>query len=194
MAWELCRLEVVPVDGLTLVDFLHTRGVNVRHLGSIVRLNKECATKEAANAAAMEEEAAAAYAQKSSQQPGLYPQRPPAKIIPGTMSHVTAVCQMEMISRAMKHLLRAVIAAVLHSGGSGLDVAGAVAATLNAALGGAESVHHDRIWAWTRTFVARCFKHYLPEDIMDSVDQQALMRACCQKVPCRGSCNRQGLC
>eukprot|EP00951_Prasinocladus_malaysianus_P043214 scaffold536139_cov36-Prasinocladus_malaysianus.AAC.1 len=47
--WELHRLEVAPVDGTTLCEFLHSRGINMRYLGRIVQLSREAVSKEAAD-------------------------------------------------------------------------------------------------------------------------------------------------
>ena len=204
VVWELRRLEVAPVDSLTLVDFMHSRGINMRHMGRVVQLSREAAAKDAA--LAMEQQAAAdmqlrqqsattasagamvrgphGWAQQQQQQVGGAAQaRPLAGRTPGSMAHITMVCQLDMVSRALKHLLRAVISTVRqNSESSGLDVAAAVAATLNAALGSSGAAHHGHLWMWLRSFVAKRYHHHMSEAECAALNRQNLFRSVCQKV------------
>ncbi|KAF2545067.1 hypothetical protein F2Q70_00019131 [Brassica cretica] len=82
-------LELSPVDGRTLTDFMHTRGLRMRSLGYVVKLSDK-------------------------------------------LSHVQSLCVHEMIVRALKHILQAVISAVATDTDK---IAAKVAAALNMMLG-----------------------------------------------------------
>ncbi|GFY81519.1 tetratricopeptide repeat (TPR)-like superfamily protein [Actinidia rufa] len=76
-------LELSPVDGRTLTDFMHTRGLRMRSLGQVVKLSEK-------------------------------------------LSHVQSLCIHEMIVRAFKHVLQAVIAAVINTEETALAIAAAL--------------------------------------------------------------------
>jgi len=196
VVWELRRLEIAPVDGLTLVDFMHSRGINMRHMGKVVQLSREAAAKDAV--LALEHQTSADMAQqRQQQQPGAIvaaggghqsQQQPPGqqravRRTPGSMSHIAMVCQVDMVSRALKHLLRAVVSSVRQTSGStGLDVAAAVAAALNAALGSSGAAHHGQLWTWLRSFVAKRFHHHMSDAECAALNRQNLLQSVCQKV------------
>lgn len=183
VVWELRRLEVAPVDGLTLVDFMHSRGVNMRHLGRIVHLSREAAAREAASA--IEQQAAATIAQRQqSLQPQQQQQAKPFNWTPGSMAHITMVCQMDMVSRSVKHLLRAVVSTVCNSpsASKSVEVANAVAATLNAVLGSSDAPLSAKVWEWIRTYIAKRYQHHISESECQVLQRQMLLRSICQKV------------
>ncbi|KAA3462285.1 clustered mitochondria protein-like protein [Gossypium australe] len=81
-------LELSPVDGRTLTDFMHTRGLQMRSLGHVVKLSEK-------------------------------------------LSHVQSLCIHEMIVRAFKHVVQAVIATVVNTD----KMAESIASALNLLLG-----------------------------------------------------------
>ncbi|KAF8094347.1 hypothetical protein N665_0365s0033 [Sinapis alba] len=107
-------LELSPVDGRTLTDFMHTRGLQMQSLGRVVELAEK-------------------------------------------LPHVQSLCIHEMIIRAYKHILQAVIAAVENTA----DVAISIATCLNVLLGtpsDTESEYDEKIkWTWVETFISKRF-------------------------------------
>lgn len=135
-------LELSPVDGRTLTDFMHTRGLRMRSLGQIVKLSEK-------------------------------------------LSHVQSLCIHEMIVRAFKHILRAVIAAASDSG----DLALLIAATLNLLLGIPQTGDlvntpevHPIIWKWLVVFLKNRYKWELTEASYHDVRKYAVLRGLCHKV------------
>ncbi|KAK4379225.1 hypothetical protein RND71_001087 [Anisodus tanguticus] len=110
-------LELSPVDGRTLTDFMHTRGLHMRSLGQVVKLSEK-------------------------------------------LSHVQSLCIHEMIVRAFKHILQAVIASVVDIE----DMAVIIATALNMMLGVPE--HDDSneygvdslIWRWLELFLKKRYE------------------------------------
>ncbi|CAH2077719.1 unnamed protein product [Thlaspi arvense] len=107
-------LELSPVDGRTLTDFMHTRGLQMHSLGRVVELAEK-------------------------------------------LPHVESLCIHEMIVRAYKHILQAVVAAVENTA----DVATSIASCLNVLLGtpcDTESENDEKIkWTWVETFISKRF-------------------------------------
>ncbi|KAJ0263155.1 Protein TSS [Hirschfeldia incana] len=105
-------LELSPVDGRTLTDFMHTRGLQMHSLGRVVELADK-------------------------------------------LPHVQSLCIHEMIVRAYKHILQAVVAAVENTA----DLAISIATCLNVLLGtpsDTESEHDEKIkWTWVETFMSK---------------------------------------
>ncbi|KAI0496751.1 hypothetical protein KFK09_023075 [Dendrobium nobile] len=135
-------LELSPVDGRTLTDFMHTRGLRMRSLGQIVKLSEK-------------------------------------------LSHVQSLCIHEMIVRAFKHILRAVIAAASETG----DLALLIAATLNLLLGIPETgdmVHapevHPTVWKWLEVFLKKRYGWELTAANYHDVRKYAILRGLCHKV------------
>lgn len=122
--WELRRLEVAPVDGTTLTEFLHSRGINMRHLGRLVTLTKEEAAAEAVamSEGRLVEAASAAAAQRGviahpNQLVAEASARQAPRRQPGSMAHIVTVCQVG--ARSCCHTKRInvqVIPPCLHSG------------------------------------------------------------------------------
>eukprot|EP00873_Tetraselmis_striata_P016083 jgi/Tetstr1/436347/TSEL_025183.t2 len=192
--WELRRLEVAPVDGTTLTEFLHSRGINMRHLGRLVTLTKEEAAAEAVamSEGRLVEAASAAAAQRGviahpNQLVAEASARQAPRRQPGSMAHIVTVCQVDMVARALKHLLRAIVVRATRSspkeGEQGAAAAAGVAAALNAALGSSQAAHSGELWAWLRVYVLQRYQHALPSRREAFLPNPAiLLRAVCQKV------------
>ncbi|XP_073110528.1 protein REDUCED CHLOROPLAST COVERAGE 1 isoform X2 [Elaeis guineensis] len=135
-------LELSPVDGRTLTDFMHTRGLRMRSLGQVVKLSEK-------------------------------------------LSHVQSLCIHEMIVRAFKHILRAVIAAVSDSG----ELATSIAAALNLLLGVPDSRVsncaanvHPLVWRWLVAFLKKRYEWELTVTNFHEVRKYAILRGLCHKV------------
>ncbi|CAL5383147.1 unnamed protein product [Camellia sinensis] len=135
-------LELSPVDGRTLTDFMHTRGLRMRSLGQVVKLSDK-------------------------------------------LSHVQSLCIHEMIVRAFKHILQAVIAAVVNTE----EIAVAIAATLNLMLGVPENGQlnqscniHSLVWRWLEVFLKKRYEWDLSSLNYKDVRKFAILRGLCHKV------------
>lgn len=136
-------LELSPVDGRTLTDFMHTRGLQMCSLGRVVGLADK-------------------------------------------LPHVQSLCVHEMIARAYKHILQAVIAAV----DDVADLAGAIASCLNVLLGtpssenaDAESANDDKLkWKWVETFLLKRFGWQWKHESCEDLRKFAILRGLCHKV------------
>lgn len=135
-------LELSPVDGRTLTDFMHTRGLQMRSLGHVVKLSEK-------------------------------------------LSHVQSLCIHEMIVRAFKHILQAVIAAVMDHE----KIAVSIAAALNLMLGVPESrdsiksLHvHPLVWRWLEVFLKKRYEWDLSSSNFKDVRKFAILRGLCHKV------------
>lgn len=135
-------LELSPVDGRTLTDFMHTRGLRMRSLGHVVKLSEK-------------------------------------------LSHVQSLCVHEMIVRAFKHILLAVIAAVTDTE----KMAVSIAAALNLMLGVPEDGAllkswnvHSLVWRWLELFLIKRYKWDLSSFNYKEVRKFAILRGLCHKV------------
>ncbi|KAJ7951300.1 Tetratricopeptide repeat (TPR)-like superfamily protein [Quillaja saponaria] len=135
-------LELSPVDGRTLTDFMHTRGLRMRSLGHVVKLSEK-------------------------------------------LSHVQSLCIHEMIVRAFKHILQAVIAAVIDTE----KLAISIAAALNLMLGVPENGEsnkscnvHTLLWRWIEVFLKKRYDWNLSSLNYKDVRKFALLRGLCHKV------------
>ncbi|KAJ4956545.1 hypothetical protein NE237_013328 [Protea cynaroides] len=135
-------LELSPVDGRTLTDFMHTRGLRMRSLGSVVKLSEN-------------------------------------------LSHVQSLCIHEMMVRAFKHILQAVIAAVINIE----DMAASIAATLNLMLGVPENGEsccsynvHALVWRWLEVFLMKRYKWDISNLNYKDVRKFSILRGVCNKV------------
>ncbi|RZC56526.1 hypothetical protein C5167_015375 [Papaver somniferum] len=136
-------LELSPVDGRTLTDFMHTRGLRMRSLGQVVKLSEK-------------------------------------------LSHVQSLCIHEMIVRAFKHILQAVISAVTNTE----DMAVSIAAALNLMLGITEQNAeanlsfnvHTLVRRWLQLFLLKRFGWELSSINFRDVRKFALLRGLCHKV------------
>ncbi|KAJ1377512.1 Tetratricopeptide-like helical domain superfamily [Sesbania bispinosa] len=135
-------LELSPVDGRTLTDFMHTRGLRMRSLGHVVKLSEK-------------------------------------------LSHVQSLCIHEMIVRAFKHILRAVISAVVDKE----KIASSIAGALNLLLGVPENRESDKscevhpfVWKWLELFLKKRFDWDLSRLNYKDVRKFAILRGLCHKT------------
>ncbi|XP_030525189.2 protein REDUCED CHLOROPLAST COVERAGE 3 isoform X2 [Rhodamnia argentea] len=134
-------LELSPVDGHTLTDFMHLRGLKMHSLGRVVELAEK-------------------------------------------LPHIQSLCIHEMVTRAFKHILKAVVASVENIE----DLSAAVASTLNFLLGSGgvednETLNEDCLLRlqWLRTFLARRFGWTL-KDEFQHIRKSSILRGLCHKV------------
>ncbi|KMT03494.1 hypothetical protein BVRB_8g191740 [Beta vulgaris subsp. vulgaris] len=140
---DFASLELSPVDGRTLTDFMHTRGLQMCSLGQVVELADK-------------------------------------------LPHVQSLCVHEMIVRAYKHVLQAVVAAVTDAG----ELAGAIAACLNVLLGSScsenadeETVNDDNLkQKWVQTFLLKRFGWQWKQECCQDLRKFAILRGLCHKV------------
>ncbi|KAK1374002.1 Clu domain-containing protein [Heracleum sosnowskyi] len=135
-------LELSPVDGRTLTDFMHTRGLRMRSLGQVVKLSEK-------------------------------------------LSHVQSLCIHEMIVRAFKHILQAVIATLVNTD----KMAVAIASALNLMLGVSESEESDDccgvnplVWRWLEVFLKKRYEWDLKIKNYKDVRKFVILRGLCHKV------------
>lgn len=100
------------------------------------------------------------------------------------LSHVQSLCIHEMIVRAFKHILRAVIAAVDTD-----KMAVSVAATLNLLLGVPESGEspmscnvHSLVWRWLELFLMKRYEWDISSFNYRDLRKFAILRGMCHKV------------
>ncbi|CAH8275091.1 unnamed protein product [Arabidopsis lyrata] len=132
-------LELSPVDGRTLTDFMHTRGLQMHSLGRVVELAEK-------------------------------------------LPHVQSLCVHEMVVRAYKHILQAVVAAVENTA----DVATSIATCLNVLLGtpsDTDSVYDEKIkWTWVETFISKRFGWDWKHEGCQELRTFAILRGLSHKV------------
>ncbi|MED6123393.1 hypothetical protein PIB30_048756 [Stylosanthes scabra] len=136
-------LELSPVDGRTLTDFMHTRGLQMSSLGRVVELADK-------------------------------------------LPHVQSLCIHEMIVRAYKHILQAVVAAVDDFS----DLAPSIAACLNILLGTPSSDMNDADitscydlkWKWVELFLLKRFGWQFKYESCRDLRKFAILRGLCHKV------------
>ncbi|KAK4747206.1 hypothetical protein SAY87_026243 [Trapa incisa] len=128
-------LELSPVDGQTLTDFMHLRGLHMRSLGHVVELAAK-------------------------------------------LPHIQSLCIHEMVTRAFKHILRAVMASEENL--ANLSVA--ISSALNFLLGscGLED-NDDHLLRWLRTFLERRFG-WTMKDEYRHLRKLSILRGLCHKV------------
>ncbi|CAL9215101.1 unnamed protein product [Arabidopsis halleri] len=135
-------LELSPVDGRTMTDFMHIRGLQMRSLGHVAKIAEK-------------------------------------------LPHIQSLCIHEMITRAFKHLFRAVIASVNNMA----EIPVAVAASLNFMFGHRELEGSDRIPSeeyclrlrWLQKFLSRKFG-WIQKDEFNHLKKFSILRGLCQKV------------
>lgn len=136
-------LELSPVDGRTLTDFMHTRGLQMSSLGRVVELADK-------------------------------------------LPHVQSLCIHEMVVRAYKHILQAVVAAVDNVA----DLAIYIASCLNILLGSCsmENTDSDLIndenlkWKWVQAFLLKRFDWLWKSENCHELRKFAILRGLCHKV------------
>ncbi|EFJ26734.1 hypothetical protein SELMODRAFT_10032, partial [Selaginella moellendorffii] len=140
---DFASLELSPVDGRTLTDFMHTRGLRMRSLGRVAELSKK-------------------------------------------LPHIQSLCVHEMVVRAFKHVLRAMVAAVTHPS----ELAVSIAVALNAMLGTpskesmlvSSNTSELLTWKWLEAFTLKRFGWTLSVDPRPELRKYAVLRGICHKV------------
>ncbi|KAK4252929.1 hypothetical protein QN277_011056 [Acacia crassicarpa] len=135
-------LELSPVDGRTLTDFMHLRGLKMRSLGEVVKLAE-------------------------------------------SLPHIQSLCIHEMVTRAFKHLLKAVIASVDNVA----DLSPVIASTLNFLLGSCQLENTDKNLIednhlrlqWLRKYLSKKFGWTL-NDEFQHLRKLSILRGLCHKV------------
>ncbi|KAE9588006.1 putative clustered mitochondria protein [Lupinus albus] len=135
-------LELSPVDGSTLTDFMHLRGLRMASLGEVIQL--------ATN-----------------------------------LPHIQSLCIHEMVTRAFKHLLKAVIASVDNVA----DLSSVIASTLNFLLGGCRLDQFDQNLSdddhlrtqWLCNFLSKRFGWTLNNEFQ-YLRKLAILRGLCNKM------------
>ncbi|KAJ6958164.1 protein TSS-like [Populus alba x Populus x berolinensis] len=136
-------LELSPVDGRTLTDFMHTRGLQMSSLGRVVELADK-------------------------------------------LPHVQSLCIHEMIVRAFKHILQAVVASVNNVA----DLAACIASCLNILLGtpstekeDSDIINDEKLkWKWVETFLAKRFGWRWKHENCQDLRKFAILRGLSHKV------------
>ncbi|XWS11769.1 hypothetical protein CRYUN_Cryun37aG0028600 [Craigia yunnanensis] len=135
-------LELSPVDGRTLTDFMHLRGLQMRSLGHVVELAEK-------------------------------------------LPHIQSLCIHEMVTRAFKHVFKAVVASV----DKFEDLPAAIASSLNFLLGNsgvednAQNTNEDYFLKvrWLRKFLAAKFGWKL-RDEFQHLRKLSILRGLCHKI------------
>ncbi|CAI9113954.1 OLC1v1037516C1 [Oldenlandia corymbosa var. corymbosa] len=139
---DFASLELSPVDGRTLTDFMHLRGLQMCSLGRVVELAEK-------------------------------------------LPHIQSLCIHEMVTRAFKHVLKAVIASV----DAVSSLPGAIASALNFLLGSwsteddnqNSSENYNLNLKWLREFLARRFGWRLKDELL-KLRKLTILRGLCHKV------------
>ncbi|KAK6147826.1 hypothetical protein DH2020_018738 [Rehmannia glutinosa] len=136
---DFASLELSPVDGRTLTDFMHLRGLQMLSLGRVVELADK-------------------------------------------LPHIQSLCIHEMVTRAFKHALRAVIASV----GSMDSMSAAIATALNFLLGSCNVKNNDLSdqtlkLQWLRAFLEKRFGWRMQDEIQH-LRKLSILRGLCHKV------------
>ncbi|KAI9192725.1 hypothetical protein LWI28_027037 [Acer negundo] len=136
-------LELSPVDGRTLTDFMHTRGLQMGSLGRVVELADK-------------------------------------------LPHVQSLCLHEMVVRAYKHILQAVVAAVDNVA----ELAASIASCLNILLGKVSTENADADirnddmlkWKWMEAFLLKRFGWRWKNESCQDLRKFAILRGLSHKV------------
>ncbi|XP_051134914.1 protein REDUCED CHLOROPLAST COVERAGE 3-like [Andrographis paniculata] len=136
---DFASLELSPVDGRTLTDFMHLRGLQMHSLGRVVELADK-------------------------------------------LPHIQSLCIHEMVTRAFKHVLRAVIGSVQCVD----NMSTAIATALNFLLGSCngesnDSSHQNLKLEWLRTFLEKRYGWKL-KDEFQYLRKLSILRGLCHKV------------
>ncbi|CAN4098414.1 unnamed protein product [Withania somnifera] len=135
---DFASLELSPVDGRTLTDFMHLRGLQMRSLGRVVELAEK-------------------------------------------LPHIQSLCIHEMVTRAFKHVLRAVIASVDNVA----NLSAAIASSLNFLFGSSPTQENDENhilkMQWLRKFLVERFGWRL-KDEFQRLRKLTVLRRLCHKV------------
>lgn len=101
------------------------------------------------------------------------------------LSHVQSLCIHEMIVRAFKHILQAVIAAAAETGEMAISIAAALSLMLGVPESG-ESVCcsnvHSLIWRWLEVFLLKRYQWEFSKANYRDIRKYAILRGLCHKV------------
>ncbi|VAH37962.1 unnamed protein product [Triticum turgidum subsp. durum] len=139
---DFASLELSPVDGRTMTDFMHTRGLNMCSLGRVVELGEK-------------------------------------------LPHIQSICIHEMVIRAFKHVIRAVIAAVDDM----QKMSAVIAETLNILLGSprlendldTDANEHNLRLKWVESFLSKRYCWKLKDEFAH-LRKPIILRGLCSKV------------
>ncbi|KAJ1410318.1 Tetratricopeptide-like helical domain superfamily [Sesbania bispinosa] len=145
-------LELSPVDGRTLTDFMHTRGLQMSSLGRV----------------------------------GLSGKASRLNLMKDKLPHVQSLCIHEMVVRAYKHILQAVVAVVDNAS----ELASSIASCLNILLGtpspeinDADITSCDELkWKWVEIFLQKRFGWQWKHESSQDLRKFAILRGLCHKV------------
>nr|GEY21948.1 protein TSS [Tanacetum cinerariifolium] len=126
-------LELSPVDGRTLTDFMHLRGLQMRSLGRVVELAEK-------------------------------------------LPHIRSLCIHEMVTRAYKHILEAVIASVENFA----ELSATIASTLNFLFGDNKEDQSVKL-QWLQAFLAKRYDFKI-KDEWQHLRKISVLRGLCHKV------------
>ncbi|KAI3786001.1 hypothetical protein L1987_45127 [Smallanthus sonchifolius] len=135
-------LELSPVDGRTLTDFMHLRGLQMRSLGRVVELAEK-------------------------------------------LPHIRSLCIHEMVTRAFKHILEAVIASVENFA----ELSATIVSTLNFLFGGRTADNKNQEFLedqslklqWLQSFLAKRYNWKI-KDEYQHLRKLSILRGLCHKV------------
>ncbi|KAK1434042.1 hypothetical protein QVD17_10960 [Tagetes erecta] len=135
-------LELSPVDGRTLTDFMHLRGLRMRSLGRVVELSEK-------------------------------------------LPHIRSLCIHEMVTRAFKHILEAVIASVENFA----ELSATIASTLNFLFGAwttnnkNQEILEDQSLKlqWLQSFLAKRYDWKI-KDEYQHLRKLSILRGLCHKI------------
>lgn len=103
------------------------------------------------------------------------------------LPHVQSLCIHEMVVRAYKHILQAVVAAVDNIA----NVAASIASCLNVLLGTPSAENGDSDddlkWKWIETFLSKRFGWQWKDESRQDLRKFAILRGLCHKV-CKFEC------
>ncbi|XP_076944863.1 protein REDUCED CHLOROPLAST COVERAGE 3-like [Bidens hawaiensis] len=135
-------LELSPVDGRTLTDFMHLRGLQMRSLGRVVELAEK-------------------------------------------LPHIRSLCIHEMVTRAFKHILEAVIASVENFA----DLSATIVSTLNFLFGAWTTDNKSQEFVedqslklqWLQSFLAKRYDWKIKDEYLH-LRKLSVLRGLCHKV------------
>ncbi|XP_078443122.1 tetratricopeptide repeat (TPR)-like superfamily protein [Wolffia australiana] len=142
---DFASLELSPVDGRTLTDFMHMRGLKISSLGRVIELAEK-------------------------------------------LPHIQSLCIHEMVTRAFKHILLAVIARA----GNGSSLSAAIATALNFLFRSSEKGDDNNQaddddsdnalrMKWLRAFISKRYRWELKNEF-PFLRKFILLRGLCHKV------------
>ncbi|XP_047309986.1 protein REDUCED CHLOROPLAST COVERAGE 3-like [Impatiens glandulifera] len=133
---DFSSLELSPVDGRSLTDFMHLRGLHMRSLGHVAELAEK-------------------------------------------LPHIRSLCIHEMVTRAFKHVLKAVVASI-----QSVDyLPEAIASSLNFLLGASaeDDTDHNLKLQWLKSFLEKKFGWTLTDEFQN-LRNISVLRGICNKV------------